>query len=88
MKHYLFIPEESYLNGETFSLTQGVIRIQTSNSNSQPIKLEVALRILKFIGRLFSILKTYHSQSNSFHAFFTWTYDFNPFRGSLVRKTS
>ena len=52
---------------ETFALTQESLRIQTSNSNSQPIGLEVAVHISKFLRKGFSIIKMYHSQYNSLH---------------------
>ena len=42
---FLFISEESYLDGETFVLARGSVIIYTSNSDSQPILLEVAVCI-------------------------------------------
>ena len=53
-----------------------VLIIQTSNLNSQPEQIEVAVRISKFLIKGFSIIKTYHSHSNSFHTVFTRTYGF------------
>ena len=66
-KHYSLILEESYLDGETFSSTKVSLIIHTSNSNPQPIQLEVAVRVLKCLRKVFSIIKTYHSHSNIFH---------------------
>ena len=51
---------------ETFALTQESLRIQTSNSKSQPIRLEVAVSISKFLRKGFSIIKMYYSYSNFF----------------------
>ena len=48
------------------------IRIQTSNSNSQQIQLEMAVYILKCFRNGFSIIKTYHSHSNSFYYSNVW----------------
>ena len=45
----------------------GCLRLQTSNSNSQPIRLEVAVCISKCPRKGFSTIKKYHSHSNSFH---------------------
>ena len=58
MKNYSFTYEESYLYGETFAFTQGSLRIQSSNSKSQLIRLKMAVHISKFLRNVFSIIKT------------------------------
>ena len=43
------------------------------NVNSKQDQTEMAVSILKFLRKTFSINKTYHSYSNSFHTFFDRT---------------
>ena len=50
--------------------------MQALTSNSQPILIEVAVRISKFLRKGFSVIKICHSHSNSFRTVFTQTYVF------------
>ena len=67
MKNYPSIFENIYMDGETFLLTLGSIIIHKSKSNSQPIWLELVVRISKFLRKGLSIIKMYHSYFKCFH---------------------
>ena len=85
MKHYLFIYEENYLDGETFVLKWGSLRIQTSNSNSQPAKLNWQLVFRNASERFLVSLKCI---IHILTCFVTQAYVFYPLGVTLVKITS
>ena len=84
---YLFIYKGIYSGGGIFPSTRGSLTKKRSNSNSQHDQIEVAVCILKFLRKSFSIIKIYHSNYNSFHIVFTWIYCVHPLGSELVRIT-
>ena len=91
MKHYSYIYEVNYLDddlkSEAFTSTLGSLIIQrtTQTHKSKTDSTQVADRISKCLTKGFSIKKTYHLHSNSFHHLGRTV--FGPFRVTLVRIT-